>query len=553
MKKMKQLKKMLSVMLAVVMSLAMMIPVMAAEGEPNANPTKGSITITAGGQGDTQVTLKDKKLVAYKILNATMQKDAITNDDGSTSDGFAYTVPEKLENFYREYFKITETAGKTFDQLVTEAISKLQSDSTELENFAKAALKAAKEAQILGTEKTAATEDAEGTPIPDANRTVVFDNLDLGYYVIEDEGTGTPVSALILDTATPNVSVNLKTSQPVIDKKVNRNTNENEQKKDWQDSNNQAIGKKVEYQLTSKVPDMRGYTKYQFVMVDVLSKGLTFDESTADMAITIAGRKVDGVVNEVLRKGSLDKNGNVVEGDYALLVTNNYKEAAPSKIEGTKIEIVFKDFQQYRDLTGNDITVTYKAELNENAIIGVTGNENNVKLQYSNNPSNNGEGIPDTDRPDENDPKGETGWEEVRTYVTGIEIFKVDGATKVPLKGAEFKIESTEIGTVVVDKVVFNEITDPEFSGQKYWKLKDGSYTLTDPTTEGVNQESYADTEKVYERTTVRTTEGTTENNVYMGTTDESGVLAFDGLKAGTYTITEEKAPQGYNKIGSVK
>ena len=81
MKKMKQLKKMLSVMLAVVMSLAMMIPVMAAEGEPNANPTKGSITITAGGQGDTQVTLKDKKLVAYKILNATMQLDAITNDD----------------------------------------------------------------------------------------------------------------------------------------------------------------------------------------------------------------------------------------------------------------------------------------------------------------------------------------------------------------------------------------------------------------------------------------------------------------------------------------
>ena len=540
MKKMKRFKKMLSFILTVAMSLAMMVPVMAAS---NPAPTTGSITVKSG-TGENGLTVNGKTFKAYRVLDATMVENAITNSDGTTSNGFAYTVPSGLKDFYKLRFNIANNLSDAdFNKAVTDGISAIGSDdSAALEDFSKAVLAAAKAANITPSEAIGANEEVKFTGLP------------LGYYVVEDEGAATPLSALILDTTSPDAVVNIKATKPVLEKEINKNTSE-EGEADWNVSNNQAIGKAVEYRLTSYVPDMRGYKSYQFVMNDILSKGLSFNETTSNMTINIEGK------TEALTKGALDADGNVTGGDYAIKVTENYVGSAATNdagLSGTKVEIVFADFYtNYNSeaFRGKKITVTYQATVNEEAIIGVSGNRNDASLKYSNKPGESHQGQPDYPGP--TDPTGETPWDVVRTYVTGIELFKVDGNNnKAPLAGATFKISGNQLGTVLVDKVSFNAV-GADFTGTKYWKLNDGSYTLTDPATEGIDTTKYVknsdDTYTVYERITTREAVSTTENVSITATTDENGVLTFDGLKAGDYWIIEEKAPAGYNKVNDIQ
>lgn len=541
MKKMKRFKKMLSFILTVAMSLAMMVPVMAASGSA---PTTGSITVRSG-EGENGLTVNGKTFRAYRVLDATMVEDAIMGNDGNKSNGFAYTVPDSLKEFYKTQFEIADNlSDANFNKEVTEKISAMSSDSTDLENFAKAVLDAAKKANITPSIATGANEE------------VKFENLPLGYYVVEDEGAATPLSALILDTTSPDAEINIKATKPVLEKEINKNTS-GAGEADWNVSNNQAIGKVVEYRLTSYVPDMRGYKSYQFVMNDILSEGLSFNEASSNMVIQISGNA--GTLT--LGKGTLDGDGNVTGGDYAIKVTENYvgsTDRNDAGLSGTKVEIVFADFyEKYNseDFRGKKITVTYEATVNEKAIIGVSGNRNDASLKYSNKPGESQEGMPDYPRP--TDPTGETPWDVVRTYVTGIELFKVDGNNnKEPLAGATFKISGNQLGTVLVDKVTFKQ-AGADFTGTKYWKLNDGSYTLTDPTTEGINTSNYVKnddgTYTVYERVTEREAVSTSENVSITATTDENGVLTFDGLKAGDYWIIEEKAPAGYNKVNDIQ
>ena len=85
-----------------------------------------------------------------------------------------------------------------------------------------------------------------------------------------------------------------------------------------------------------------------------------------------------------------------------------------------------------------------------------------------------------------------------------------------------------------------------------YWKLKDGSYTTTDPN--GLIGGVPVDTTK-YESTTVKYALETVETIVrteaeyktVTGTVAADGTLRFEGLGEGTYTIKEIKAPDGYN------
>lgn len=86
-----------------------------------------------------------------------------------------------------------------------------------------------------------------------------------------------------------------------------------------------------------------------------------------------------------------------------------------------------------------------------------------------------------------------------------------------------------------------------------YYMLKDGTYTETAPVTDknadGYNADLYDDVNKKYEKVTVvdKTTVPTEINAT--GYVDENGVLTFEGLGEGTYTITELVAPNGYNLL----
>lgn len=495
---MKKLKKMASLLLAMIMVLAMSVTAFA-EGET------GSITIT----DSKNVSVAGKTFNAYKILDVKL-----------VGEGYVYTVPAEMKDFYINRYRLTGDEGD-FDYQVAEKIAAEEDKFA----FAAAALAAAKNVNIApGTALAAA--DAE---------TVTIDNLPLGYYVVEDTATTKPVSALILDTTNPNVEVAIKADKPSIDKKIDGTQDTDDSTTGDVEYNNAAIGDKVPYKVTSNVPDMTGYTKYYFVVNDTLSKGLTFNN---DVVITVGNKTL------------------IKDTDFTVTVTS-VKDKDDNETGETAVEIVFKNFIQYKELkdqtgavlakTGSAITITYSATVDKDAVIGTIGNPNEVTLIYSNNPNVTDNGTSDNpDKPTPNSPIGETPKKETRTYVTDIEVIKVDPQGN-RLAGAEFKIEGTKLNTVLVRTDVYTQSENGE-----YWKLKDGSYTTIPP----VSATDETDTSKYYENTTTKYVKSVkekaivkTENVSYTGVVGDDGVLRFEGLSAGIYIITEIKAPAGYNLL----
>lgn len=468
---MHKLKKTFALLLALALVLSLGITAYAAE-------QKGSITIhEAGG-----VSVEGKTFLAYKVLDLNL-----------VGEGYVYTVPEALKDFYADYFELNEALGD-FDYQVTQKIAALTGD--DLFAFASGVLAAAKEANIAPASVTGQRGDTS----------VKFTDLPLGYYVVEDTAETTPVSALVLTSTKPNVEVNIKAELPVVDKKII-------EEQDRVETNNSAVGDVVSYEVTSKVPDMTGYTKYYFVLKDTMSLGLTFNQ---DVAITI--------------------------GNQALTKDNDFTVTAKATANGTEIEIVFKNFISYKDQKGDAITVTYSATINENAVIGAAGNPNYVKLQYSNNPNKVVSGDPDNpDKPAV--PEGETPEEEVRTYVTGLKLIKVDPEGN-RLTGAEFTITGNKLNKVLVRKDVYTQ----DENGT-YWRLTDGTYTTQDPLDEGVEQSKYESVTVKYAKESVTEVKETQENVEATAVVGDDGVLRFDGLSAGDYEITELRSPAGYNLL----
>ncbi len=468
---MHKLKKTFALLLALALVLSLGITAYAAE-------QKGSITIhEAGG-----VSVEGKTFLAYKVLDLNL-----------VGEGYVYTVPEALKDFYADYFELNEALGD-FDYQVTQKIAALTGD--DLFAFASGVLAAAKEANIAPASVTGQRGDTS----------VKFTDLPLGYYVVEDTAETTPVSALVLTSTKPNVEVNIKAELPVVDKKII-------EEQDRVETNNAAVGDVVSYEVTSKVPDMTGYTKYYFVLKDTMSLGLTFNQ---DVAITI--------------------------GNQALTKDTDFTVTAKATANGTEIEIVFKNFISYKDQKGDAITVTYSATINENAVIGAAGNPNYVKLQYSNNPNKVVSGDPDNpDKPAV--PEGETPEEEVRTYVTGLKLIKVD-PEGTRLTGAEFTITGNKLNKVLVRKDVYTQ----DENGT-YWRLTDGTYTTQDPLDEGVEQSKYESVTVKYAKESVTEVKETQENVEATAVVGDDGVLRFDGLSAGDYEITELRSPAGYNLL----
>ena len=471
---MKTMKKLASLLLALVMALALTVPALAVDTY--------SITVK---NPNKNISINNNKYSAYKLFDVTYDSE----------NHVAYTVSEKFKDFTYD--------GKSGDDLIAE-VAKMSADT--LDAFAKAALAYA----------TANSIAAAGT-VTAASEEATISLTEPGYYLVTGTATAsegqTVTAACALTTAKPDATIDVKADAPSVDKKIVEDTGDVK-------ANEASIGDSVNYKITSKVPNMKGYTKYFFVMQDTLSKGLTFND---DMAITVG--------NKTLTKDT----------DYTLTPTTN--------ADGTTfLEIVFKDFIQYT--TGDAIIVTYSATLNQDAELNpAVGNPNEVKLIYSNNPNVVGEGTPENpDKPAPGDVTGETPKSETKTYVTGIKITKVDGKDTKILTGAKFEIKGEGMKIVLVNKEMYKKSE----SGT-YYMLKDGTYTTTAPDTDktsaGYNADSYDNTTIKYEKVTkVEKTTVPTEINA-TGYVDENGVLTFEGLGAGTYTITEVVAPNGYNLL----
>ena len=486
---MKMMKKLASVLLAVTLMVMPWITTAAAE------TANGSITI----ENAPHVSVNGKTFKAYKLLDATFTADG---------NNAAYTVPESMKAVYKDVYgtKVPDPSAADFGKKV---VAKVLDDTKSPEQaFAFGKL-------MAGKLSAADVKQATGE-----NGVVKFDDLPLGYYLVAEAGRADeniPVSAVILTNAKA-VNITLKADLPSVEKKID-GANDTDPSTDGPvNTNNASIGDEVPYVITSHVPDMDGYSRYFFIVTDTLAKGLTYSGD--------AGLRVE-VGETCLRQGT----------DYT--VTSSADEA-----DGTVIRIVFADFyNRYKAQTGAEITITYTAKLNGDAVIGSAGNPNRVFLTYSDDPNREPQGIDEPTDGEREAVTGDTVEALTRTYVTGLQLLKQDDSKKA-LGGARFEIKGTRLNQVVRVETEF--IPDPVRG--TYYKLTDGSYTRTAPTDTTEDQyascrEKYAIREKTMARRVPETMAAEAEVD------PQAGVLRIDGLAAGQYTITETKAPDGYNKL----
>lgn len=336
-----------------------------------------------------------------------------------------------------------------------------------------------------------------------------FTGLDIGYYLITDSvadgeyGAASAYMLKVVDIHTAD-GVEAKEEVPSIDKKIVENNEEVE-------ANHASVGDKINYRITSKVPDLRekGYENYWFVITDTFSKGLKYNK---DCKVYIGGVEYTNidVSPATVGDGSTPTTIEITLKDFITLATDDSK-------------------------VGKTITIEYSAELTKDCDMTIAGNVNTAQLTFSNDPNQEYDGDkPDPEGP--NPPVGKTPEYKTKTYTTGIAVIKVDGNGK-RLTGAEFEIELSgdSVKTVVIEteKYVKDASADPA-----YYLLPDGSYSTS--STGAVSTDKYS-------KTIERTTESTTATvKKVKGTVDDQGYLVFEGLGEGTYTIAETKAPTGY-------
>lgn len=207
---------------------------------------------------------------------------------------------------------------------------------------------------------------------------------------------------------------------------------------------------------------------------------------------------------DTLSKGlTFNQVDSVKVGDTTLTKNTDYTVTTTNEASGeTLLTVAMNEFKKKQQANaGKKITVTYTATLNKNAVVGGAGNVNSATIQYSNNPSTNGTG--------ESEPS------KVRVFTYGFTVDKYTGKnyddTATRLAGAEFTL-SHKGGTAIS----FVKVADSATQNAVYRVAKADEAGAT---------------------TTI--------------TTPANGKVDFRGLENGEYTLTETKAPAGYNKLAS--
>lgn len=291
--------------------------------------------------------------------------------------------------------------------------------------------------------------------------------------------------------------------------------------------NNAAMGDKVNYRLESQLSEMDGYEAYTFIIHDELDAGLTFNK---DVSVKVSTKKDDPASYTAYENVTIK---------YAKQADGTYTSDLPKIEKGETLYICITLNGLTQDYKNQYVSVTYSATVNENANIGSTPNNNKAYLEYSNNP-NRSQGQQEKTSTTTTPPQT------VSTYVAGIEISKVSPKGNL-LPGAQFMITAKD-GT---DKDAINELNVTGYSFKEAGEADKDNYYYK----EGESYVTAAPKDTAAQKYVTQDGTNLKKGDKIVGMTGdgvgqtEQGVLRFDGLKAGTYTITEVLAPTGYKKI----
>lgn len=398
----KAMKKLMAALLAVAMVCAMAIPAFADGSSSTSTAAVIKYTITAPHNGHT-----------YEIYQIF------------TGDYDAHQ-PSMLANI--KWGKNgTGTAGEAVEQTVLDALSKVASYTSDRDKL-----------DVI--DKYVTLTNPVETITNGGSVEVVG-----GYYLIKDKDGSVPSS----ETYTPyivsvvgNVTIEPKSNEvPKFTKKLKDTNDTTGVITGWQDSADYDIDDKIPFRLQGTVSkDFDSYKTYYYAFHDVEEKGLTFDPSSVKVFV------------------GDEETGTKIDASNYTVVTN--------PADGCTFEIVFDDLKKVTGVTANSIiTVTYKSQLNENAVLGAHGNVNKAKLEYSNNPRGDG--------------KGETPWDNVIVFTYKVVVNKVDQDNH-PLEGAEFTLTKKINGGTEVIKTMTIDSSETQFTLSG---LDDGEYTLTETVT----------------------------------------------------------------------
>ena len=267
-----------------------------------------------------------------------------------------------------------------------------------------------------------------------------------------------------------DVEVTEKTSIPTVNKEVREGAT-------WGKVSDSYIGEELEYKLTGSVAsNIDTFTKYEYTFQDHLSVGLEAIKSS--VKVTINGQVIqpaNGYTVDLV--DTKNASGNLTGGQDLTISFSNLKDAAAAAGVTLKGD--------------SNVVVTYKAKLTDKAEYTATGNTNDVKLVYSNNPMVEGTGTSTSKR--------------VTDHVFRLDVTKVEKDNEGQKLEATFQVKMTKEGNTELKT--------------KKWLTQNGG--ITDKEEEAGKFTTNKGTDKIY----------------------------IPGLVAGTYEITECNTPAGYNTL----
>lgn len=443
---MKKFKKLNAVITATLMAAALSVP-MTSSLSVSAADGDNSITVKAGNDKMTH-----SAVAAYQVFAGTYNDTDSNLTITGWGDGInvtAFITAIKADATIGSSFAGEITNDAAGAQAVADIVGKWTDNSDEANAFAKLAV--ANAATKSGTY-------SEG----------VISGIADGYYVMADESAATATDptgsaftlGLLQAVGGENVEVTTKIDYPTVVKKV--------QEDDKTDDGGYGAG-------FNDVADWDANTDVPFKIIATMPSNIDeYDHYYMNFTDTLD----DTFGNP--------ENIVVTAGTKTLVKDTDYTITA----NGNDMNIVIMDLKGVDGLTVDDkttVTVTYTAKLNVSganlAIIGRNGQENKVKLEYSNNPNKTGDG---SSAPDDT---GETPEDKVIVFTYELDITKIDGATKATIENAQFKLgnDKNQWATVNEDGY-FTGWVDNEASATvlksdangifKVIGLDDGSYKL---------------------------------------------------------------------------
>lgn len=461
---------------------------------------EGSASIVISG--NQSQNLVGKKFKIYKLFNAE-------NSEGGESINYTYNpfYEKPLKNIVAkalqknidevtEYMVIDYIQSLNTDPVEgTQTIQKVEGAYSEFRYFVEALRDEIENSNQTGT--TIVVNSVQ------EDNSVLLSGMEYGYYIIDEvssvKDTHSASSLCMVDTANPLTQIKIKSDYPNVVKKIQEDDPSKDivDKDGWNDIADYEIGQFVPYKYESNIPNMNGYDTYYYAWHDVMDEALTFQADSVE--ITISGELESGKT----------KNYKLTKDEYQVLENPNNSETFKVVVEDIK-SIVDREFNRKNNLSenvyGQSVVLKYKAVLNDKAAsrTGRAGFENDVRLEFSNDPDSTGVGS-----------TGYTPWDTVVCFTYKVNVLKTNNYN-LNLKGAKFRIYS--------DEACKNEV---------YVKKSENGYIV-------MNRDLVGGSDH---------TGGSEPENTVEMISSEDGRFTIYGLDQGTYYLKEIEAPDGYRVL----